>query len=136
MSFTSALLTVHLDAAWGRVPLLAHFLYGSEDPYAVQATFFDGPAVLARWHFDRQMLAEGLHRSVGEGDVSFCPHEAGGVDELRVTLRGLAGERRGDAVVFVEARALADFLDETYTVTGAGEEFLDVDTLLDELLAR
>ncbi|THA29835.1 SsgA family sporulation/cell division regulator [Streptomyces sp. A1547] len=136
MPFTSALFTVHLDAEWGRVPLIARFSYDGEDPYAVQATFFDGPTVLARWHFDRQMLAEGLHRPVGEGDVGFCPHTAAGVDELRVALRGLAGERYADAVLFVEARTVTDFLDEAYAVTGAGEEILDLDKLLDELLAR
>ncbi|MFF4104463.1 SsgA family sporulation/cell division regulator [Streptomyces sp. NPDC001903] len=136
MSFTSALITVQLDAVRGRVPLLARFSYDGEDPYAVRATFLDGPTVLARWHFDRQMLAEGLHRPVGEGDVVFRPHGAAGVDELRVALRGLAGEGQGDAVLFVEARALTDFLHQTYAVTGAGEEFLDVDKLLDELLAR
>ncbi|MFE2547526.1 SsgA family sporulation/cell division regulator [Streptomyces sp. NPDC059355] len=137
MSFTSALITVHLDAEWGRLPLLARFSYDAADPYAVQAEFLNGPTVLARWHFDRQMLADGFHRTVGEGDVTFCPHRAAaGVEELRVALRGLAGERQGDAVLFVEARALTDFLHRTYAVTGAGEEFLDVDKLLAELLAR
>lgn len=136
MSFISALITVHLDAVRGRVPLLARFTYDGEDLYAVQVTFLDGPTVLARWHFDRQMLAEGFHRPVGEGDVTFCPHGAAGVDELRLSLRGSAGQRQGDAVLFVEARELTDFLHQTYAVTGAGEEFLDVDKLLDELLAR
>ncbi|MFI8260818.1 MULTISPECIES: SsgA family sporulation/cell division regulator [unclassified Streptomyces] len=137
MSVTSALITVHLDAEWGRLPLLARFSYDAEDPYAVQAEFLNGPTVLACWHFDRQMLADGLHRPVGEGDVTFRPHgAAAGADELRVTLKGLAGESQGDAVLFVEARALTDFLRRTYAVTGAGEEFLDVDKLLAELLAR
>ncbi|MFF3214445.1 SsgA family sporulation/cell division regulator [Streptomyces sp. NPDC002886] len=33
----------------------------------------DGASVLALWHFDRQMLAEGLRRPVGEGDVAIRP---------------------------------------------------------------
>ncbi|MEV0987930.1 SsgA family sporulation/cell division regulator [Streptomyces sp. NPDC049949] len=136
MSFVSTLVTVHLGAASSRLPLLARFSYDGGDPYAVRATFLDGPTVLARWHFDRQMIAEGLQRPVGEGDVGFRPHREAGVDELRVALRGYAGQRQGDAVLFVEARPLADFLHRTYAVTGAGEEFLDVDKLLDELLAR
>ncbi|MFJ6756218.1 MULTISPECIES: SsgA family sporulation/cell division regulator [unclassified Streptomyces] len=134
---TSALIVVRLDAPRGGVPLLARFSYDAEDPYVVQATFFDGPTVLARWHFDRQMLAEGLHRPVGEGDVTFGPHTAGGeADELRVALRGPGDEVEESAVLFVEARPLTDFLEQSYAVTGAGEEFLDVDRLLDELLAR
>ncbi|MFI6144403.1 SsgA family sporulation/cell division regulator [Streptomyces sp. NPDC051109] len=136
MSLISALITVHLEAVRGRVPLLARFSYDGEDPYAVRTTFLDGTTVLARWHFDRQMLAEGFHRMVGEGDVTFRPQRVAGVDELRVALRGPAGQGQGDAVLFVEARALTDFLHQTYAVTGAGEEFLDVDKFLDELLAR
>ncbi|MFI5669792.1 SsgA family sporulation/cell division regulator [Streptomyces sp. NPDC051704] len=136
MSFTSALITVHLEAEGGRLPLLVRFWYDAEDPYAVRASFLNGTTVLARWHFERQMLADGLDRPVGEGDVTFRPHRAAGVDELRMDLKGLAGERQADAVLFVEARALTAFLHQTYAVTGAGEEFLDVDKLLAELLAR
>lgn len=133
---SSALITVHLDAARGRVPLVARFSYDGEDPYVVQATFLDGPTVLARWHFDRHMLAEGLRRPVGEGDVTFSPSSAAGAEELRVALRGPGAESRAHAVLFVDARALTGFLEQTYAVTGVGEEFLDVDKLLDEFLAR
>lgn len=131
----SALIVARLDAARGRVPLLARFSYDAEDPYAVRATFFDGPTVLARWHFDRQMLAEGLRRPVGEGHVSFSPHTEAGTDELRVALRGPGAEMQGHAVLFLETRAIVCFLEQSYAVTGAGEEFLDLDKLLDELLA-
>ncbi|MFK0221083.1 SsgA family sporulation/cell division regulator [Streptomyces vinaceus] len=136
MSFISALFTVQLDAVRGRLPLLARFAYDSGDPYAVRATFLDGATPLARWHFDRQMLADGLHRPVGDGDVAFRPHGEAGADELRIVLRGSAAQREGEAVLFVEARAVEDFLHQTYAVTGEGEEFLDVDKLLDALLAR
>ncbi|MFD4867064.1 SsgA family sporulation/cell division regulator [Streptomyces sp. NPDC058412] len=131
----SALIAARLDAPRGRVPLLARFSYDAEDPYVVQATFFDGRTTLARWHFDRQMLAEGLHRPVGEGDVRFGPHTEAGGDELRVALRGPGVEMQGHAVLFLEARAIARFLEQSYAVTGAGEEYLDLDKLLDEFLA-
>ncbi|WP_404953485.1 SsgA family sporulation/cell division regulator [Streptomyces sp. 147326] len=132
----SALILVRLDAVSGSVPLTARFSYDAEDPYVVQATFLDGPTVLARWHFDRQMLAEGLHRPVGEGDVTFSPHTADGAEEFRVALRGRSAEMQEDAVLLMEARALTRFLEQTYAVIGAGEEFLDLDRLLDEFLAR
>ncbi|WP_051838106.1 SsgA family sporulation/cell division regulator [Streptomyces sp. NRRL F-2580] len=118
------------------MPLLARFSYDAEDPYAVQAAFFDGPTTLACWHFDRQMLAEGLHHPVGEGDVAFSPHTAADGDELRVSLGRCGAEDQGNAVLFVDARALAGFLEQTYAVIGPGEEFLDLDKLLDEFLAR
>ncbi|MEV7443919.1 SsgA family sporulation/cell division regulator [Streptomyces sp. NPDC091204] len=132
----SVLIAVRLDAPRGSVPLLARFSYDAEDPYVVQAAFFDGPTTLARWHFDRQMLAEGLHHPVGEGDVAFSPHTAADGDELRVSLRRDGAQGQGNAVLFVEARALTGFLEQTYDVIGAGEESLDLDTLLDEFLAR
>ncbi|MFZ3467858.1 SsgA family sporulation/cell division regulator [Streptomyces sp. 4.24] len=137
MSFVSAQTVVRLDAERCRVPLRARFSYDGEDPYVVQAVFFDGPTVLARWHFDRQMLAEGLRTPVGEGDVAFSPHRAaGGDDELRVALRGPSTDGERNAVLFVEARALEGFLEQTYAITDVGEESLDLDRLLEEFLAR
>ncbi|MFJ7265341.1 SsgA family sporulation/cell division regulator [Streptomyces sp. NPDC099050] len=132
----SAPVPVRLDASTGGVLLLVRFSYNDRDPFAVQAAFFDGPCLLARWRFDRQMLAEGLHRPVGEGDVAFRPHARAGIGELRIDLRGQGGEREEEAVLFVDADPLAVFLEQTYTVIGAGEEFLDLDRLLDEFLAR
>ncbi|MEU6755582.1 SsgA family sporulation/cell division regulator [Streptomyces sp. NPDC046685] len=136
MSCATAPIVVRLDSARGRVPLLARFSYDDGDPYVVRATFYDGPTVLARWHFDRQMLTEGLHHPVGEGDVTFAPHRADGADEVRIALRGPGAAGQEGAVLFVETRALTRFLEQTYAVTAAGEEFLDLDRLLDEFLAR
>ncbi|MET9469128.1 SsgA family sporulation/cell division regulator [Streptomyces sp. NPDC006544] len=136
MSCVSALIVVRLEAATDHVLLLARLSYDGEDPYAVQAEFFDGPDVLARWHFDRQMLAEGLRRPVGEGDVGFSPYTDAGADELRIDLRGPSTEPEGNATLFVDTRVLTCFLEQTFAVIGMGEEFLDLDTLLDELLAR
>ncbi|WP_327308442.1 SsgA family sporulation/cell division regulator [Streptomyces sp. NBC_01298] len=132
----SALIVVRLETTTGNVYFLARFSYDGGDPYVVQAEFLDGDNVLARWHFDRQMLAEGLHRPVGEGDVAFRPAQCAGRDELRVDLVGPGGDGRDNAVVFVDAPVLTGFLDETYAVVAAGKEFLDLDKLLDEFLAR
>ncbi|MER6443900.1 SsgA family sporulation/cell division regulator [Streptomyces venezuelae] len=131
----SALLPMQLDSMTGRVPLLARFSYDSADPYAIRVTFFDGLRITARWDFDRQMLAEGLHRPVGEGEVYFCPHRGLVTDELRLFLRNTRGGQEGHATLFVGARPMQRFLDQTYDVTEAGEEFLDLDGFLEELLA-
>ncbi|MFD5149050.1 SsgA family sporulation/cell division regulator [Streptomyces sp. NPDC058401] len=136
MSCVSALIVVRVETATGHVQFLARFSYDGGDPYVVQAEFLDGDKVLARWHFDRQMLSEGLHRPVGEGDVAFRPAQGSGRDELRVDLIGRIADRQDNAVVFVDAPGLRGFLNETYAAVAAGEEFLDLDRLLDEFLAR
>lgn len=135
LSRVSALIAVRLhDAAGGEVPLLGRFSYDSADPYAVRAQFFAGDTVLPHWYFDRQMLADGLHGPVGDGDVTFRPQRTAGGEELRVTLRDPAS---GPGVVLlVNARAVTTFLDETYAVTAPGCETFDADGFLEDLLTR
>ncbi|MFJ8565531.1 SsgA family sporulation/cell division regulator [Streptomyces sp. NPDC093514] len=132
----SSLIAVRLETDEGAVPLLAQMSYSVDDPYAVQADFSDGLTVLASWRFDRQMLAEGVHRPVGEGDATFRPHRGPSGDEVRIGLRNGGDGRGGHAVLFADAGALRGFLDRTYAVVGDGEEFLDLDKLLEEFLAR
>ncbi|MER5873114.1 SsgA family sporulation/cell division regulator [Streptomyces sp. NPDC002044] len=131
----SALIAVRLnDAAGDEVPLLGRFSYDSADPYAVRAQFFAGDTVLPYWCFDRQMLAEGLQRPVGEGDVTFRPQRTAGGEEIRVGLRDSAGGQ--GVVLLVNARAVKGFLEETYAVTTPGSETFDADGFLKDLLAR
>ncbi|WP_158717922.1 SsgA family sporulation/cell division regulator [Streptomyces sp. NRRL F-2664] len=132
----SSLIAVRLETGEGAVPLLTRFSYSAEEPYAVRADFFDGVAVLASWQFDREMLVEGLSRPVGEGDVTFRPCSGDGGDEVRIGLRNHAEGLEGQAVLFVGVGALTGFLDRTYDLVGEGEEFLDLDALLQEFLAR
>ncbi|MFG2991843.1 SsgA family sporulation/cell division regulator [Streptomyces sp. NPDC048257] len=132
----SSLIAVRLETGEGAVPLLARFSYSADNPYAVQADFFDRLALLASWQFDRQMLTEGVRRQVGEGDVTFRPHRGSGGDEVRIGLRNHGDGREGHAVLFADAGALKGFLDRTYAVVGEGEESLDLDKLLEEFLAR
>lgn len=136
MSCVSSLIALRLDTGEGAVPILARFSYSADHPYAVQADFFDGLAVLASWQFDRQMLAQGLRRPVGEGDVTFRPHPGTSGHEVRIGLRNPAEGREGHAVLFADVGALKGFLDRTHDVVGEGEEFIDLDKLLDEFLAR
>ncbi|MER5873584.1 SsgA family sporulation/cell division regulator [Streptomyces sp. NPDC002044] len=135
MSPVSALISVRLQAAAGGVvPLLGRFSYDRADPYAVRARFFTQDTGLPSWCFDRQMLAEGLHRPVGEGDVTFRPQWTPDGEAVRAELRDSSGGQ--GAVLLFDARALARFLDETYAVVAPGAETFDADAFLDELLAR
>ncbi|MFE5208077.1 SsgA family sporulation/cell division regulator [Streptomyces sp. NPDC056600] len=121
-----------------RFAVLAHLSYDMEDPFAVTATFSHDGRVLARWRLAREMLAEGLRRPVGEGDVRFSPRYARGWHELRMDFYG---EHRGDgerhhAVVHAWAPAVERFLEETYRVVAPGDEQVEVDSFLSELLAN
>ncbi|MBP0932116.1 SsgA family sporulation/cell division regulator (plasmid) [Streptomyces goshikiensis] len=134
-SCVSALIAVHLQpVAGGGVPLFGQFSYDSADPYAVRAQFLTRDTVLTTWCFDRQMLAEGLHRPVGEGDVTFRPQWADGGEFVRVELSDSEGGE--GAVLLIAASALSAFLDETYAVVTPGDETFDADGFLAELLAR
>ncbi|KPI22622.1 sporulation and cell division protein SsgA [Actinobacteria bacterium OK074] len=124
--------------ASGRCPVLAHLGYEAADPFAVTASFSHEGRVLARWRFDRQMLAEGMVRPVGEGDVRLAPQSVGvtGVwQELRVELFGdpRPDGGRQHAVILAWAPAIERFLQETYAMVPLGRESVDVDEFLSEL---
>ncbi|MGX1122569.1 hypothetical protein RKD37_007932 [Streptomyces ambofaciens] len=76
-----------------RFPVLAHLGYESADPFALTVVFSHDGRVLARWALDREMVAEGLTRPVGVGDVRLRPESRGMWDELRIEL---LGDDRGD----------------------------------------
>ncbi|QEU77432.1 SsgA family sporulation/cell division regulator [Streptomyces subrutilus] len=135
LSRVSALIAVRLQAdGEDDVPLLGRLSYDRADPYAVRAQFFTRDTALPSWCFDRQMLAEGLQRPVGEGDVTFRPQWTAGGEAVRIALRDSAGGQ--GAVLLLDARAVTAFLDETYAVIAPGAETFDADGFLEELLAR
>lgn len=86
-----------------RFPVLAHLAYDAADPFALTVLFSHDGRVLARWTLDREMVAEGLTRPVGVGDVRLRPESRGMWDELRIELLGddRADGARHRAVVFV-----------------------------------
>ncbi|MEU8730871.1 MULTISPECIES: SsgA family sporulation/cell division regulator [Streptomyces] len=121
-----------------RFPVLAHLAYDAADPFALTVLFSHDGRVLARWTLDREMVAEGLTRPVGVGDVRLRPESRGMWDELRIELLGddRADGDRHRAVVFVWAAAVEAFLHETHTVVRPGRERVCVDDFLAELTAE
>ncbi|MGW5762046.1 SsgA family sporulation/cell division regulator [Streptomyces tendae] len=121
-----------------RFPVLAHLAYDAADPFALTVLFSHDGRVLARWTLDREMVAEGLTRPVGLGDVRLRPESRGMWDELRIELLGddRADGARHRAVVFVWAAAVEAFLRETHTVVRPGRERVGVDDFLAELTAE
>ncbi|MFF1451213.1 SsgA family sporulation/cell division regulator [Streptomyces sp. NPDC058274] len=121
----------------GRFPVLAHMTYDADDPFAVTVVFSHDGRVLARWRLDRQMLADGIRRPVGEGDVRMRPQSTGQWEELRLEFFGdsHADGERHHAVVLAWAPAVVSFLDETYEVVRPGHEEVCLDGFLAEVIA-
>ncbi|OMI90634.1 SsgA family sporulation/cell division regulator [Streptomyces sp. M1013] len=121
-----------------RFPVLAHLGYEAADPFALTVVFSHDGRVLARWALDREMVAEGLTRPVGVGDVRLRPESRGMWDELRIELLGddRCDGGRHRAVVFVWAAAVEAFLRETHTVVRPGRERVCVDDFLAALTAE
>ncbi|ARF58558.1 SsgA family sporulation/cell division regulator [Streptomyces gilvosporeus] len=106
--------------------------YDRTDPLAVHLAFppaasLDGAEVV--WTFGRDLLAEGLRRPAGAGDVRIWPC---GIDGAVVEFHAAGGM----AVVQFAARDLRLFLSRSYAVVEKGGEarHLDVDGDLADLL--
>lgn len=103
------------------VPVRAHLSWLVADPYRVRMTFETGkpdrPQVL--WVLSRELLAEGLTRAVGLGDVRITP-DAGDQDSLLLRLSAPLKQ-----VTFrMAAWELAKFLDATFDMVPLGAELL------------
>jgi hypothetical protein len=136
--FVHKTLVVQLQAdGTARCPVLAHLSYDAEDPFAVTAVFGHDGHVLARWRLDREMLADGLTRPVGVGDVRMSPHATGMWRELRLEFLGdfRSDGSRHRAVVYAWAPAVAAFLREAHEVVAPGQEEVPVDEMLAEILS-
>jgi hypothetical protein len=116
----------------GAVPLVASVDYCADDPYAIKMSFHVGTDEPVEWIFGRELLAAGLERPSGEGDVQVWPDDAEGSDVLNIALSSPFGEARFEAPL----SATAEFLTSTFGIIPAGSEgdFIDVDGELDELL--
>jgi len=118
----------------GTVPLVASLFFSADDPYAIRMAFHVGTDEPVEWIFARELLAAGLTQPTGEGDVRVWPGSADGREILNLSLSSPFGQAHFEAPV----HPTADFLRRTYALIAEGreEEFIDVDTELDELLWR
>jgi hypothetical protein len=114
------------------VPVRVELRYDTRDPYAVVAAFRTGKAGWVEWVFARDLLADGLIATAGEGDVRIRPS----ADDPEVVVVELSSPS-GHAVFEASAQEFADFLDRTYDVVVPGNEHLwvDVDEALTQMIS-
>jgi hypothetical protein len=115
------------------LPVPARARYEVSDPYAVHVTFQTGAEESVSWVFARDLLAEGLLRSTGEGDVRVWPGRSGTEAVVFVAL----SSPEGQALLEAPLAGIAAFLAQTEEAvpSGAEEQYVDVDAALDRLLA-
>ncbi|MCL6551261.1 MAG: SsgA family sporulation/cell division regulator [Acidothermus cellulolyticus] len=102
--------------------ITARLHYDPADPYVITVHFDTG----VTWVLGRDLLADGLHMEIGDGDVHLRPEG----DQLFLTLRSPSGE----ALLAASRSAIAGFMADTERVVPRGTEHLRVD--LDKELAR
>ncbi|MFE7616367.1 SsgA family sporulation/cell division regulator [Streptomyces sp. NPDC057496] len=105
------------------VTVPAHLRYGSDDPYAVTFVFHTGTESPVTWTFARDLLADGLLRLAGDGDILLWPSGTGHHAVLNVALSSPAGHARLAAPL----SAVTDWLTHTYQLVPAGHETDDLD---------
>ncbi|MFF8646240.1 SsgA family sporulation/cell division regulator [Streptomyces sp. NPDC015345] len=114
-------------------PLPAQLHYEVHDPYAVRLSLGAPMARPVDWVFARDLLAAGVHRTSGVGDVLVIPLP-GTRPRVRVVLRS----GTGTAVVALPMDEVADFLRQSCALVPAGMEglHLDLDHAVAELTGR
>ncbi|GGS69377.1 SsgA family sporulation/cell division regulator [Streptomyces griseoviridis] len=117
------------------VPLPARLRYDREDPYAVRLSLGTHESRPVDWVFARDLLAEGLRRPAGVGDVLVFPRHRCLPDTLRIVLRRPGA---GAALVELSASETGRFLRDTYALVPPGAEgtYADVEQGLAQLTAR
>jgi hypothetical protein len=119
--------------SWTEVP--AVLTYAVRDPFAVRIGFGDGGEPVddgVTWLLGRELLAAGLERPAGDGDVRVWPSRTSG-DVLYPHLRAPSGE----ALFELSRATVAAFLQRTEELVPSGQETaaLDVDDALAALLS-
>ncbi len=104
----------------------------ASDPYAVHLRFSSANAPDVEWVFARRLLAEGLHRQSGQGDVRIAPLPGSKGAIIMIELAAPSGR----ALCEAPAEDLAAFIRESETVTPIGGEpqLMDLDAELSALL--
>ncbi|MFC8244806.1 SsgA family sporulation/cell division regulator [Streptomyces chartreusis] len=129
MSVTELDCILHFAVAPGReIPVPARLSYRSWDPYGVHIAFFVEGCAPVNWVFARDLLAEGMVRPSGLGDVRIWPEGSGQSGSLCLALSSPDGR----ALLTMPAAVVTPWLRRTYHLVPAGfeGESLDLDSEL------
>jgi hypothetical protein len=118
------------------LPVLANLRYDANDPWAVRVAFHTGGEGdgIVEWMFARQLLTDGVAKTVGEGDVRVWPATHGSERVVNLAMASPSGS----ALFEIDRDALVEFLQQTYLAvpTGSEEEVVDLDAELALLLSE
>lgn len=106
--------------------------YDVGDPFAIAATFGPSTDGGVRWVFARDLLAQGLRATAGDGDVRVWPAVSHGKPVVCIGLRSPDGA----ALLEAPAHPLSAFVTSTYELVPEGREtrLLDLDATIEALL--
>jgi hypothetical protein len=112
--------------------LTATLYYRGDDPYAIRVSFHVGMDDPVEWIFARDLLAVGMERPAGEGDVRVWPAATSDQDVLNISLSSPFGQAHFEAPL----AALSGFLLRTFEVVPPGREgdFIDLEGELKDLI--
>jgi hypothetical protein len=118
------------------LPVLANLRYETADPWAVRVAFQTGGEGdgIVEWMFARQLLTDGVSKTVGEGDIRVWPSVIGREHFVNLAMASPSGS----ALFEIDRDALVEFLQQTYLAvpTGAEEEVVDIDAEIAILLSE
>ena len=114
------------------LPVDATLGYDATDPFAVHLDIAAGDGVVG-WSFARDLLTDGVEQATGAGDVRIIP--VGGAAGRRV--RVVLTSPDGAATLEAPLSEMVEFLAATFEAvpTGTESDLIDLDALLDALLA-
>jgi hypothetical protein len=116
------------------LPVVATLRYETADPWAVRVGFQTGGEGdgVVEWMFARQLLTDGVAKTVGEGDVRVWPSKIGREHFVNLAMASPSGS----ALFEIDRDALVEFLQQTYLAVPTGHEadVVDIDAELAALL--
>jgi hypothetical protein len=104
-------------------PLPAELHFNRTDPYAVRLSIGAPVGRPVDWVFARSLLADGLRRPSGAGDVLVIPRHRCRPGSLRIVLRSAAGL----ALIDIAESEVIAFLRRTFSLVPPGTESLHID---------
>ncbi len=114
-------------------PISAALQYDTADPLAVRLVLYASDGDTIEWYLARQMLADGLSRKTGLGNVEIRPDTAPGWKLVHVTIRSPAGDL---FYAHLSARDVLAFVKRTEAIVPIGTEYQYLDLDLDDLVRR